>query len=62
MAFRCGQLLFQLAPLENEDEDEAERRRVQPDGANRQLLPFEHIGLVSPERIPSKLLEPAARW
>jgi hypothetical protein len=38
MAFRGGQLRFQLAPLEEADKDEAEGCHVQADGPDRQLL------------------------
>jgi hypothetical protein len=60
MAFRGGQLLFQLAPLEDANKDEAEGRHVKADGPDSQFLLFEQVGLVAAQGIPPELLKPTA--
>jgi hypothetical protein len=60
MAFRGGQLLFQLAPLEDANKDEAKGRHVKVDGPDGQSLLLEQVGLVAAEAIRPELMESAA--
>ncbi len=57
MAFRGGQVLFQLAPLEDADKEEAQGRHVEAHGPDGQLLLLEQVGLVAAERIRPEPIE-----
>ena len=54
MPLRGGQLLFQRAPLEDADKEEAQGRHVEAHGPDGELLLLEQMRVVAPERIRAR--------